>query len=87
MDAIAEIKKLLDSEKLLIGSEQTLKELRTGSLSKVYMAQNPKPELKEDIERYAGIAQVEIVLLDVPNDELGTLCKKPFPISVLSVKA
>ena len=86
MDAISEIKKSLGSEQLIIGAEECLKALRNGSLAKVFVSSNPKPSLGEDITRYAGIADVEVVGLDVTNEELGTVCKKPFPISVLGLR-
>jgi large subunit ribosomal protein L30e len=86
METISEIKKLLGSEKMIIGAGETLKALRAGTLAKVFLAKNTKVETRQDIERYAGIAAVEVVQVDVPNDELGTLCKKPFPISVIGVR-
>ena len=86
MSVIAEIKKLLESEKLIIGAEETLKSLRAGTLEKVFLATNPKVSVQEDIERYAQLANVEVVATEVSNDELGTLCRKPFPISVIGLR-
>ena len=86
MDAISEIKKSLGSEQLIIGGEECLKALRSGTLAKVFLSANPKPTMQEDIKRYAAIASVEIVQLEISNDELGTTCKKPFPISVLGLR-
>lgn len=86
MDAISEIKKSLGSTQLIIGAEECLKALRGDGLAKVFVSSNPKPALREDIVRYAGIADVEVVQLEVSNDELGTACKKPFPISVIGLR-
>lgn len=86
-DHISEIKKLLDSESLIIGSERALKALRANELKKIYLATNPKVEVKEDILAYANLANVEIVELDIPNDELGVACKKPFAISVIGLRS
>lgn len=86
MDATSEIKKLLTSERLIIGAERTLKALRQGTLEKIYLSSNPAPQVKNDLERYTSLGGTEKVELDVPNDELGTLCKKPFPISVIGLK-
>ncbi len=83
---IQEIKKMLGSEKLIFGGEESLKALRKNTLSSVIFSQNPKPELKKDIEHHASIAGVKIEELDIPNDELGTLCRKPFPISTIGVR-
>lgn len=86
MDVISEIKKQLGTPQFIIGAEKTLKELRKGNLSKAYFSANPKPELVEDIESLAKLSDAEIVRLEVPNDELGTICKKPFPISIIGIK-
>ncbi len=87
MEIKDEIRKLLESDKLIIGTEKTLKELRAKNLEKVYVASNTKEETVNDIKHFASLAEVEVVELDVPNDEVGTICRKPFAISVLGVKA
>lgn len=86
MSEIDEIKKLLNTDNLILGAERTLKELRKGTIRKVYLAENPKPSIRNDIKTYAKIAGVEVIELEIPNDELGTICKKPFPVSVISIK-
>ena len=86
MDTINEIKKLLNDERLIIGTERTMKALRQGSLEKVYLAANPAADIKADLERHAALGGFEKVELDVTNDELGTLCKKPFPISIIGLR-
>ena len=42
--------------------------------------------LGKDIVEYAKLSDVEVVDTAVPNDVLGTLCKKPFPISVIGLR-
>ncbi len=74
---------LIHSKKATIGTQKTLKALKLGKLAKVYVTQNCPPLLKQNIERQAQMTQTEIVPLEVPNNELGTLCKKPFSISLL----
>ena len=85
MSDIAEIKKLLKTDKLVIGKEATLKALRAEGLEKIYVAKNCPAELKEDLARYTELAKVELITLDVHNDELGDSCKKSFSISVLGI--
>lgn len=80
-----DIRKLLGSEKLIMGAERTIKALRAGTLAKVYLANNVEEETLDDIEQFSNIAGVEIIETGMPNDELGVLCKKPFSISVLGV--
>ena len=83
---LEELKKLAEGDKLVIGKDETMKALKTGSLSKVFVAKNIPKSVKEDINYYAELAKIEVVEIDRSNEELGTLCKKPFSISVLGVE-
>ena len=83
----AEIRKLLGSDKLIIGTDRCMKLLRQGQLKKVMLASNCNETVVEDVQRYSSQAGVEVVVLDVPNEELGVFCKKPFHISVLGIRA
>lgn len=80
---ITEIRKLLKSKGILVGTERTLKNLKLGRIKKIYLSANCAERTKETIKHYAG--PTEIIKLRYPNDELGLLCKKSFSISVLSV--
>ena len=79
-----EIKKLLDTGKLKFGADQALKLLRKGKAAKVWLSKNVDAGSLADIKHYAGLDKIEIVDLSQSNEELGTLCRKPFAISVIS---
>lgn len=83
----AEIRKLLGSDKLVIGTDRCIKLLRQGQLKKIMLASNCKSNVASDVKYYSGITGAEVVELDVPNEELGIFCKKPFNISVLGIRA
>ncbi len=86
MDAnISELKKLLKTDKIILGTDRTLKLLKLGSADRVFLSCNCPEEVKKDIEYYAKLSNVPLIHLKQPNDELGILCKKPYPVSVLSV--
>ncbi len=82
----AEIRKLLGTDKLVIGTDRTLKLLRQGHLKKIILASNCTEDVRDDVEHYSNGQNVEIVQLDVPNEELGVFCKKPFNIMVLGIR-
>jgi len=63
-----------------------LKNLKLAKVAKVLLASNCPSDLKETVERYAKMSKVDVEQLDVPNDELGIICRKHFFISVMSVK-
>ncbi|MBI2546080.1 ribosomal L7Ae/L30e/S12e/Gadd45 family protein [Candidatus Woesearchaeota archaeon] len=83
--ALDEIRKLLKTKKLVIGTERTLKGLRAGKVARVFYAANCAAPVKSDIMHFSKLTAVEPVELEVDNRELGVMCKKPFSISVLSI--
>ena len=82
-----EIKKNLKTKKLVIGTDRSIKNLKLKKLSRVFVSSNTPEELVGDIEHYAKLSGTEVVKLDVPNDELGVQCKKPYSISIIGLLA
>ncbi len=82
---IEEIRKLLGSEKLILGTDRTLKAMRNGNLKRIYLASNADSKVKEDIEYYKEMSDFEVVELKENNIDLGTICKKPFSISIIGL--
>lgn len=85
-NVIKELKSVLNTDKIVIGTEETIKELKGQMLSKVYLSSNVPEKVAEDIAYYCDLAGTEIVRLEVPNEELGVMCQKPYYISVLGIK-
>ncbi len=81
-----DLKTLVKENKVFIGAKETLKNIKQGRISKVFLASNCPEETKETVERYAGISEVEVEQLKVPNDELGIMCRKHFFVSVIGLK-
>ena len=84
-DELNEINKLIKANRLIVGTENTLKKLKANKLEKVWLSSNIPSSLKEDMEGYGNMNNVVIVSLSVPNDELGVYCKKQFSVSVVSL--
>lgn len=84
-DALEEIKRLIKDKRLLIGTDNTLKKLKINKLEKVWLSSNCPSDVREDIAKYAETNNTAVISLELPNDELGVLCKKQFPVSVLSL--
>ena|SRR3989338_5970839 len=82
---IEDIKKLLKTKKLVIGTERTIKNIRLGKTDTVYLSANCPEKVEEDINYYKKMSDFKVIKLEHPNDEIGAVCKKPFLISVLSV--
>jgi len=84
-DYLKTIKESLKSKKVIIGTEETLKNLKNNKLKTVFLASNVKASVKDEIISLGKMSEVEVVPLDIPNSEFGTICRKPFPISILSI--
>ncbi|MEK6960433.1 MAG: ribosomal L7Ae/L30e/S12e/Gadd45 family protein [Nanoarchaeota archaeon] len=82
---IQDIKILLEKKQLYLGLTRTLKALKVGKVSKVYLASNTPKEVKSDLTYYGNLSGAQVVTLDQPNVELGVACRKPFPIAVIGV--
>jgi len=81
---VKEIQSILKSKKAVIGTDKSLKNLKKGKVSAVYITLNCPEEVKEEIKHYSKLSNAKVVELKKSNEELGVICKKPFSISVLS---
>ncbi|MEK6900888.1 MAG: ribosomal L7Ae/L30e/S12e/Gadd45 family protein [Nanoarchaeota archaeon] len=84
-DVLKELKARVQEKKVIIGTEQVLKQLRAKKVHKIYLASNCPVQVKDDIMRYALLAGVPVTELPQTNEELGVFCKKNFFISVLGI--
>jgi large subunit ribosomal protein L30e len=84
-EIVAEIRKFMDEDKLVLGNDRTVKMLKQGKIKKIFLASNCGEQLKEDIQQYCDVSGVECVELKQSNEEIGVLCRKPFSISVVGV--
>ena len=82
---ISELKNGIAAGKLVLGTERTFKLLKEGKLSKVFLSANVPPKVTADIAHYASLGDTVIEELNVPNEELGILVKKPFSISIVGL--
>lgn len=83
MIKMEDLKKALQEDKVIIGKDRVLKRLRVGKLSKVYLASNCPKLVKEDVNHLAKLYKIQVVQAKENNEQLGTICKKTFSISVL----
>ncbi len=80
---VSELKKAVEEKKIILGKDRTIKKLRRGEITKVFLASNCSKDDEEEIKHLAKIGSVKVEKLKQPNEEVGLLCKKSFSISVL----
>jgi len=84
-DFTLQIRKLMDANKLVMGTEKTMKMLCAGKIVEVLLASNCTAKCEETFKKYGALAGAEINKMNVPADEIGVICKKQFAISVLGI--
>jgi len=82
---IVKIKKSLETGNVL-GQKAVKKSLIKDELKEIFMASNIPEYYESEITKLAEINKVPISKIEQANDELGTLCKKPFSISIIGLK-
>ncbi len=81
----SDLKKLLGTEKLVLGTDRTLKAVRQGRVARILLAKNAPSSLRESLDRCQRFSSFELEVSPLTNDELGTLCKKPFSVAVIAI--
>ena len=76
------LKKAIKEKKLVIGTDRTLKLLKTNKAKEVFISKNCPETLRKRIKNYGEINKIKITELDNTNEEIGSLCKKPFSINI-----
>lgn len=85
-DHLSQLRKVLATDKIILGTDRTFKEMRKGGVSTVYVCSNAPKTVRADLAHYSKVGGVDVVELSIPNDELGTVCRKQFSVSMLSVR-
>ncbi len=83
MDDLTDFKNLLAAKKLVFGKEETVKKLRQGKITKVYLSSNCDQMTKRDFHNLCFLNNTPCVDLTQTNEEIGVICKKPYTISVV----
>lgn len=81
-----EIKDAVNAKRLVIGTRQTVRCLKSGSISRVIFASNCPESLKRDLNYYQSLGSVETAGFPKDSVGLGIECGKPFNIVMVGVK-
>ncbi len=85
MDIERGIRVAVDTGKVILGSNKSIQAIKLGKGELVVMAANTPKNLKEDIEVYSKLSEMPVHVFDGSSVELGSVCGKPFTVSVLVV--
>lgn len=85
MDVGKSIRAAVDTGKVILGERETLKAVRNGDVKRVIMASNCPPAFKEELAHCAKVSGVQVYEYHGSSLELGSVCGKPFVVSMLGV--
>ncbi len=76
----------VESGKVEFGSKAGLRDLLLGKTKMVIVARNAPKPLREDVEKYGKLSGVPVVEFPGTSIEMGSICGKPFPVLLLTVR-
>jgi len=82
--SVEALKKALKDKTFTLGTDETIKKIKLGKVSTIFLAKDCNSSVREKILNYKKKSKLDVVELDINSAEIGALCKKQFSISVLS---
>lgn len=82
--SLLKLREALHSKKIFFGTRETIRQLKRGTLRTVFLSHDCNPSTKKDVEYYASLGKIDIIQMEQGSKEIAQLCKKNYPVSVLS---
>jgi len=81
-----EIKAAITTKKIIIGTKEVVRAIKTGAVKKVVVASNMPENVSKDIEHYNKVSKLDVNKFNGTGKQLGVFCGKPFSISIVAIK-
>ncbi len=82
---VREIRLTVESGKVEFGFRKATKNALFGKVKLFVVAENTPKDMADDVKHYASLSNVPVIEFKGTSVQLGSICGKPFPITVLSV--
>lgn len=86
VDAAKEIRRAVDTGKVIFGTKNSEKSLKNGSSKLIIIAQNTPKLTKEKLISFSEIGKIPFYEFQGTGVELGSVCGKPFTVSAMSIE-
>jgi len=80
-----EIKRAVETGKVVLGAKQGIKLLANKKCKAVIYSRDALDMVKIEIKRLSKISGIPAIEIDCTSKQLGIICGKPFVVSVLSI--
>ncbi len=85
VDLSGDIRLAVDSGEVVVGSRDVLRTIKKNTSKLVITAKNIDEKNAMEIKHLANISNLKVLDFDGSSTELGSICGKPFSVSILSV--
>ncbi|MCX8158589.1 MAG: 50S ribosomal protein L30e [Candidatus Diapherotrites archaeon] len=85
VDVNKEIRRAVDTGKVLFGAKQTEKSILNGKAKLIIIAKNTPPEIKDKLVSLSKAANKSYYEFEDNSLKLGSLCGKPFSVSAMAI--
>ncbi|MFH1588171.1 MAG: 50S ribosomal protein L30e [Candidatus Diapherotrites archaeon] len=85
MDANKEIRRAVDTGKIVFGFQETEKNSVQGKAQLIILTNNLEKAKKEKLIEYGKLAKIPCIEFNGNSKELGSVCGKPFIVSVMGI--
>jgi large subunit ribosomal protein L30e len=81
-----EIQDALKGQKAILGYRQSIKFIKLDEPKLVVIAKNIPESMKKEIEHNAKVSNVRMEVFEGSSKDLGVICGKPYPVSIVVIK-
>ena len=79
------IRMCMESGVIILGARESMQGARHGKGRALVLAANAPDDNASDVRRYCALASLPIIEFSGTSMDLGSVCGKPFPVSMLLV--
>ena len=80
-----DLRNALKENKVILGSDRTIKYLKLGKVRTVIVASNCPESKRKGLEHYTKLTGVKLESFEGTAKQLGVFCGKPFSIASLAI--
>jgi len=84
-DVDLELRKAINTGKVYLGSKVAIREIRRGRAKMAILSSSCPKKIKNIINNLAELSNIKVIKHKKNSLDLGMLCGKPFPVSVIVI--
>jgi large subunit ribosomal protein L30e len=82
--SVVKLREALKHKELTFGTRETLRNLKLGKVKIVILAKDCQESTKKAVLYYSSLKKIDIIPMEQDSKEIAQLCKKNYPVSILS---